>query len=421
MLLARGERMRRIAIVLAVSFAFVAFAAFAEDKLRVPPGGDPAMACGQTPNSRAYWTEYGFCDVPVRGPGKALGLILWSHGVSGDKTQYTGAVPPFVRRLANAGWDVVRINRNNLYEHGWSSSGPKHVEDLLQRARQAKTQGYDRLIAAGQSYGGAISVEANARTPDLFYAVLATSPGHGSDAANPGGGVSGWYYTLDKQLLGVLAGQRSGRLVISLPAHDHLAPNRDSDPIWPKVRAALSAAGLPFVLFGDGMPINGHGAATTNQFNVWYGECIRNFLDLQRSPPSGETKCADPDPVPTFLLPVGLRIPAPGQTGGERWLGAWDGSWPGRANESRVVIDKVQGTNASLYYCDGAGPRRDISMGCDRYTNGRVEGDRIVVDRGNGRILELVLGSDGRKIDATHRSSAGTVRTTLTQAGDKVK
>ena len=41
----------------------------------VPPGGDPALACKQRPNGRAYWTEYGFCDLPVKGPSQAKGLV----------------------------------------------------------------------------------------------------------------------------------------------------------------------------------------------------------------------------------------------------------------------------------------------------------------------------------------------------------
>jgi hypothetical protein len=39
----------------------------------VPPGGDPALACKQRPDGRAYWTEYGFCDLPVKGPSNDPG------------------------------------------------------------------------------------------------------------------------------------------------------------------------------------------------------------------------------------------------------------------------------------------------------------------------------------------------------------
>lgn len=240
----------------------------------------------------------------MRGPGRAKGLIFWSHGVSGDKVQYTAAMPPVIRRLAQAGWDVIKINRNNLHERCganaasalsgcWSAGGVRHVDDLIDRARKARAQGYDRIIAAGQSFGGAIALEANAKAGNLFYAVIATSPGHGSDATS-GSSSRNTYYTLDKMLLDTLAGQRSGRVVVSLPPGDALHPNRDGDPIWPKARQALQAAGVPFVLLGEGMATGGHGIARTSQFDSWFGRCLRDFLDPARPAAAGETRCPPP-------------------------------------------------------------------------------------------------------------------------------
>jgi hypothetical protein len=394
--------------------ASLATTAVAEDKRAVAPGGDPALACGQLPDGRAYWTEYAFCDTPVRGPGASAGLILWNHGMDGHNDQYKTAPPFVVRRLARSGgWDVVKLNRNPLHERGWTASGNKHVDELVQRARQARTQGYARVIAAGQSYGGAIALEANARAADVFYGVFAVSPGHGSDASSPGGSTRGIYFILDKYLLDPLAGQNNARVVVSVPPGDALHPNRDSDPIGPKIRKLLLARGLPFVQFDETLPITGHGAAYTGQFDAWFGPCLQAFLDPRRAVPPGETRCAPPDPVPAFLLPAGLTIPAPGQDGTARWLGAWDGRWPGFAAEVRFVIDKAEGKTASLYYCVGPGPQRNLSMACGRYTNGRLEGNRIVVDSGRGPMLELILGADGRSIDVTHKSGATSLAATL--------
>lgn len=289
-----------VALAIPVGMA-VAPSAQAQDKATVPAGGDPALACGQKPDGRAYWTEYAFCDLSVQGPGRAKGLIFWSHGVSADKVQYTAPAPPVIRRLAQAGWDVIKINRNNLHERCagggasalsgcWSAGGTRHVDDLIERATKARAQGYDRIIAAGQSFGGAISLEANAKAASLFYAVLATSPGHGSDAAS-GSNSRANYYTLDKMLLDTLSSQRSGRVIVSLPPGDALHPNRDGDPIWPKARQALQGTGVPFVLLGEGMGINGHGAVRTTQFGNSFGKCIQDFLDPGRPAAAGETKC----------------------------------------------------------------------------------------------------------------------------------
>lgn len=406
-----------------VAAIVLAATAARSDPLSVAPGGDAALACGQLPNGRSYWTEYAYCNVAVQGPGKAKGVIFWSHGVSGINEQYKGPPSPVMRRLAGAGWDVIRINRNNLHERCsgsanpmqcWTNSGVKHVDDLVERARKARGEGYARVIAAGQSFGGAISVEANARAPDLFHAVMAFSPGHGSDVGN-GSGSSGFFYSLDKQILDALAGQRSGRIVVSFPPGDAIHPNRYRDPIGPKARTTLSADGLPFVLFDQTSPIQGHGAAQTNQFDTWYGPCLRDFVDPARAPASGETICPPPNPVPTFLWPANMARPSAGPSGSARWLGVWEGRYSG-GREVAVAVEKITGTEAVVLYSVGAGPNQDLTMGTDRYTKGQVSDGKLVVDRGGGRTLVLSLAADGRSAALEHRSRDGNLSGTLSRA-----
>jgi pimeloyl-ACP methyl ester carboxylesterase len=181
----------------------------------IPAGGDPALACNQKPNSRTYWTEYGFCDLPVRGPAQAKGLVLWSHGLDGRKAQYEYPPPPIVRGLALAGWDVIKINRNNLVEREWYYTGVRHTDDALQRAQAAKASGYKAVILAGQSYGGGISVEANTKALGID-GVLALSPGYGSDAT-----ISGDIYRQHSYyLLESLSAQKGGRVVVLTAPHD---------------------------------------------------------------------------------------------------------------------------------------------------------------------------------------------------------
>ncbi len=84
----------------------------------------------------------------------------------------------------------------------------------------------------------------------------------------------------------------------SAQVQDKVTVPSGGDPIWPKVRQALQGTGVPFVLHGEGMGINGHGAARTPQFNVWFGKCLQDFLDPARSPGVGETKCPPPAVTP---------------------------------------------------------------------------------------------------------------------------
>jgi pimeloyl-ACP methyl ester carboxylesterase len=381
---------------------------------RVPPGGDLALACGQSPDGRTYWTEYGFCDIAPKGPAAAKGIVFWSHGVSGDREQFRGSPAPVVRQLATAGWDVIKINRNNLYEKGWVTSGVRHRDDAIERARAARAQGYRAVILAGQSYGGAISLEANARS-DGIDGVLALSPGHGSDVGQAGGGGGGLYFSLDRYLLEALAGQRGGRVVISLPPNDLLHPNRHSASgyMGARMREALAKTGRPFVVFDETLPINGHGAGTTNQFATWFGPCITRFLTGERTPAAGETTCPPPNPVPTFLVPPDYKMPMPGSTGISRFQGAWQGMYDADKREVFISIDQVKESGATMIYSVGPGPQRSLSMGFDRYGNAKFSGDTMTVERGNNRQIVLTLGADGETIALKHMATSGTVTGTM--------
>jgi len=386
----------------------------------LPAGGDPALACKQKPDGRAYWVEYGFCDLPVRGPASAKGLVLWSHGVSGDNEQYKYPPPPIMRRFEGAGWDVVKINRNNLYEHGWTSSGVRHRDDALERARAAKASGYKNVILAGQSYGGAISLEANTRAPGIINGVMALSPGHGSDAASGATGYGDRYRNLNRYLLEALSAQKGGRVVALVAPDDRLHPDRSvGSGFGAKMRAALATSGRPFVVFDESGPIHGHGAGGTAQFSAWFGACLVKFLDPAQPVAPGETVCNPPSPLPHFILPADLKHPAPGAQGASRWLGSWEGTY-GNGSYHRdlmLVVEAATGDTATVVYSPGAGPAKELSMGYDRYTSARISGNSIVIDRGRNRTITLVLSADGKSIEFSHNTAGQAALTgTLSRA-----
>jgi dienelactone hydrolase len=373
------------------------------------PGGDPAIACGQKPNGRAYWTEYGFCDLALKGPAQAKGLVLWSHGVSGDKEQFASPPPPVVRRLATAGWDVIRINRNNLYEKGWATSGPRHRDDAIERSRTAKAQGYKRVMLAGQSYGAVISLEANAKSTEID-GVLALSPGHGSDAGQASG--SDRYRNLNRYLLDAVAAQKGGRVIVLTADGDLLHPDRGAGSgFGAQLRAALAATGRPYVVFDETGPIHGHGAGTTNQFSIWFGSCVVRFLDPAQAVAAGETVCKAPDPIPRFILPADLKRPTPSSESAARWLGAWEGTFGDDRRGVAIVVEATGSDSATIVYSLGAGLKQDQSMGYDRYTRARLQGDTITVDRGRRRTILLTLSADGRSMTFQHTTEGGSTLT----------
>jgi len=106
-----------------------------------------------------YAIHEGMNDLPNRGAGAALGVLIWNHGVSGNREQ-SHVPPPYVATLMRAGWDVRRIARDALNESNWSAAGQRHVARTLEEIAKAKADGYKRVVLAGQSYGGAITLEA---------------------------------------------------------------------------------------------------------------------------------------------------------------------------------------------------------------------------------------------------------------------
>jgi dienelactone hydrolase len=369
---------------------------------------EPALAEHANPPpsaSTGYWTVPGFHDLPTLGPDKAKGVIFWSHGVSRTDRQYHHPVPNAIRRIAQAGWDVIKVQRNNLFEQGWSASGTKHVEDLVERVRQAKAQGYRHVIAAGQSYGGAISLEAAARTDDVF-AVLAFSPGHGSDAEWQGG-VHRLFENLLGRLVEAIRKQRARRVLVSIPGADRLHPHEVRGP---KVRAALEALAVPFVLFDEGLPIKGHGAVSTIQFERWYADCIRDFVEPGATLEPRERGCPSPEPVPVFFYPERLALaPSPDATEARRrLLGSWYGKWDDRSagavgREVCLIVEEVEGQGAIVHYLLGSGPRKDASMGSERRRVPLIQG-KYLSDLPDRVSIAFALDDKADRVELTVKS-----------------
>jgi len=310
-----------------------------------------------------YWDVPAFKDMPYKGQAAAKGVLFWSHGVAGQLEQYGHPVPEFIKDFARDGWDVVKIQRNNLHEHGWSASGTRHVADLVERIQKAHAQGYKRIVAAGQSYGGAISIEAAKRT-DLLFGVIATGPGHGSDACGARAGFSSARIAdnLQRQLAGAIEGGKATRVILVMAAKDECQGYNNPTA---QIRAALERNAAPFVFLDDGMPVHGHGAASTNQFRVWYARCLLAFLDPGRQQPAKEHVCAGPGSTPRFLFPADFQMPrasAGSLVGG--WSGALAASKASGADgqEICIVIREARAGELVGGIAFGAGPERKISM-----------------------------------------------------------
>jgi hypothetical protein len=314
----------------------------------------------------AYWEEPAFADFPYLGPDHAKGVILWSHGVSGRDPEWPYPPPDVIKDFARAGWDVVKLQRNNLHEAGWTVSGTRHVARLVGRIGQAHDDGYQRIIAAGQSYGGAISLEAAART-DLLFGVMAFAPGHGSDACGRMGGFSTWRMSdnLPDMLAGAVTAERAARAVVVLADGDECQGHNEPSPL---IHAALGHTGRSFIHLDASMPVRGHLAAMTEQFRRWYGPCLIAYLDPGHAVANGETRCAAPAPAPRFLLPADYRPPAASPDRPDGLAGAWSGDYVSPATSADynrdvcVVIEPAKDGEISALTAFGAGMDKRLSM-----------------------------------------------------------
>jgi pimeloyl-ACP methyl ester carboxylesterase len=336
-MLAPGPRLRNVSrragAALAVLLAVLAPPARAADL--------PDLRCDQEPGNRFFWTEWGFCDLAAHGPERARGIVIWNHGISGTSEQYK-APPAAVFRLLHArGWDVLKIARNNLGETSRDLSLSRATERTEAEIRAQRARGYRRIVLAGQSFGGYITLETASGSRDVFAAV-AMAPGVTSR-----GGVARIDPSITERLL---QESKAARMAVVFPPGDALFDNRVRGPGALRI---LSRRGEPFLLVDESSTaISGHGGGTGSRFALRYGPCLADFLSAESTP--GRFTCPEgregeatrdlllggvaPRIVPEAALPAG-------------WA-PFNGLWFGLLGDTLVVTGIVQdgsGTPSLLY------------------------------------------------------------------------
>jgi pimeloyl-ACP methyl ester carboxylesterase len=189
----------------------------------------------------AYATEPAYKDYPLLGPAKAKGLVIWNHGLFGTMTQYTYPPPFMFLAMAAHGWDVIKLDRNPTYETGWTSAGQRHIARLIEEGEKARDQGYAHIVFAGQSYGGAIALEAARKFP--VFGVVAMAPGTGQEVHNAMV-TDNWSSAIAEETYEAVGDLKTDRALFVLPVDDAFMSVDRS----PKVRALMQAKGTPFLL-----------------------------------------------------------------------------------------------------------------------------------------------------------------------------
>ena len=99
-------------------------------------------------------------EASLLGGERAQGAVIWSHGRSLQKECSLVPTPDYISAFRAAGWDTFRLNRPSVIDNL-----PDSAATLAQEAEDLKHRGYRRVVLAGQSFGGFISLIAAGAAP----------------------------------------------------------------------------------------------------------------------------------------------------------------------------------------------------------------------------------------------------------------
>ena len=258
------------------------------------------VVTGQRPAAPGanVWFEGGFGEFPALGPQFAKGLVIWNHPVAAGGQGAAVSTGKAIGGLAALGWDVIRLQRNPRLAPAWENRLAEVRETLAQEVVQARALGYQRIILAGQGFGGGLALEA-AKTIDGLYAVIALAP-------NTGDGLASIDRTWSQ-----LREAHAARVVVLFPDGDEQV----TQPRGETARSLLAARhDLSFLLVDETSGIRGNAGSESMAFGT-YATCMDYFLAPDAAPHAGEFHCGV-DELPAALARMGAK-----PHGGEAWFG----------------------------------------------------------------------------------------------------
>ncbi len=220
-----------------------------------PIQGGPGWAL--VPDGRFLW----------QGARAARGAYVWAHGRAAGGQDSRGSQPqPHVRLFNNAGWDVLRFDRDPMVDDTETAASWLHGA-----LRALRAQGYQRIVVGGQSRGAWNALQA-LDEPGLVDGVVAIAP-----AAHGPRGSPAWAWAV-AELREVLERARNteARVAVATFEGDEYDPD-------PAARARLFRAmtrrvkGLLFLDRPAGLA--GHGGGAEPGFTDRYAPCLLDFIE----------------------------------------------------------------------------------------------------------------------------------------------
>lgn len=227
----------------------------------LPAQGGPGWA--MVPDGRFLW----------RGPGRAQGAYVWAHGRASGGQDSRGSQPqPHVRVFNNAGWDVLRFDRDPALDETATASDWLHAALRVLRA-----EGYARIIVGGQSRGAWNALQA-LDEPGLVDGVVAVAP-----AAHGPKGSPAWEWAVaDLQQVLRQARSPAARVAVAIFAGDEFDPDPAARRRLFRALAAPQVSAL--LLLDRPAGLAGHGGGAEPVFTQRYGACLLAFMEARPEP-----------------------------------------------------------------------------------------------------------------------------------------
>lgn len=339
-----------------------------------------AVTARAEPTMLPAWPER-----PLLGPGTAKGAVIWSHGLARLAEASGSPNPVYIEALVKAGWDVYRVNRK------WSEDRVYESAPVLAtRAEQLRAEGYNRIVLAGQSFGGWLSFAAAARSAKVD-AIVATAP-----AAHGQRGESATWELNATNLYELLGAMNRARVMLFLFAGDPYDPGGRGK----RAAAILKERGFEHVIVDAPEGFHGHGVADSAGFARRFGACIASFI----AGDSATSECAEPPVRLAELgipLPKGFSVAKPG-AGVPATLKHYAGTWYGYYGNGRELVFAPTSFSADgvrAVYSYGRTAASVTAVGTT-HRSGNINGGALVFNEDGRPRLTYRPRPDGR-LDAT--------------------
>jgi dienelactone hydrolase len=205
-------------------------------------------------------------QAPLRGPTRAEGVVIWSHGRSVEVEDSLAPTPEYIGEMRKAGWDTFRLNRLRA-----GDTLPASGAALANYAEQFKAGGYRRVVLAGQSFGAFISLIAAGRS-GAVDAVIGTAPaayGNFEDSYDT-------FRLNATKLYELLENVRRARVALVFFHGDEFDPGGRGD----RALQILARRDLPSLVIDQPARLVSHWAASSHAFTTRFADCLTSFAAL---------------------------------------------------------------------------------------------------------------------------------------------